>query len=177
MQQSPKSYPQLRQPQRGSLMKRLPILLLLVFFLVACGSTTIDTSLPIDQQINQAVQGAGATGSNIVSSYDGGNKVEVIDENIAGDSSDSDTINTIKADCFAFQKALWTSSVASQLSDVSIRVNTQVKDPYGHISNSSIGNCELPSATAQQFQWANLNDNDAWKVYDRAWLLPSLSQG
>ncbi len=158
-------------------MRQLSILLLLVFLLVACGSTTIDTSLPIDQQINQVVQRAGATGSDVVSSYNlAGDKTEVVDEYTTGGPSNGYTISIIKVDCFAFQKALWTSSVEKQLSDVFVRVNSRVQDQYGHISNSKIGSCDVSSATAQQLQWSHLDENDAWKVYDRTWLLPRLSK-
>ena len=166
-------------------MRKIIVLVFLLLALIGCGSTDTTSStdtqptppLTVDQQINQLVQNAGSNGTNIVSHYNlGGDNAEVIDEQSVGGFSNGDTVESIKIDCFAIQKALWTSSVASKISDVEVRVNGQLQDQYGKTSNGMWGSCELKSDTAKQFVWDNLTQDDAWKVYDNTWILPSLTQ-
>jgi hypothetical protein len=58
----------------------------------------------------------------------------------------------------------------------SVQVNADLVDKYGNKSNGLIGTCELSSATAKNFNWDNLEQDQAWGDYNSTWLLPSLTQ-
>jgi hypothetical protein len=164
----------------GATMRRLFILILLIAGLlsVSCGeSPQVVPNSP--QNIDQVVLSIGASGSNVTSQYNDSNHTETISENLGGNMFDNDNATTIlivKKDCFYFQKAVYTSTLTVQVSDVKVQINADLVDKYGNKSNGLIATCELSSATAKNFNWDNLDQAQAWGDYDSTWLLPSLTQ-
>lgn len=156
----------------------LALLALLFGALLACGESSQATRVPNSpQSIDQVVLGANTRGADTTSNYNANNQTEAISENLGGNLvTNSWTVEDIKQDCFNFQKAVYTSLLTVHVSDVTVQVNADLVDKYGNKSNGLIGMCELSSATAKNFNWDNLEQDQAWGDYDSTWLLPSLTQ-
>lgn len=138
--------------------------------------STPASRLPVDQQVANLVENAGATGQNMTSSYDARTQAVTITETTEGGFTKSGTVDGIKMDCFDFQKALWTAGIAPQISDVKVTINGSLIDQYGHTTTGLWGSCELTRATAGKFVWNNLTWESAWQDYDSQYIRPDLLQ-
>lgn len=135
----------------------------------------------MNQQLNDIVQHAGLLGNVSPPTYGGiyttsDKSVAVGDYVGQGDLTNGLTVQEIKLECFDAQKALWTSGVASKISDVTMGVSMDVIDQYGKQSVQIVATCELSKDTAQKFVWGNLTDDSAWEVYDNTFIAPFLTQ-
>ena len=175
-------------------MKRLyPILALLILILAACGSdtgtstgnptpapTSVPTATPtpksVAQQVHDLVSNAGMLGKTTTTyGYTDNPKAVIVKDNIGdGNLTNSLTVGEIHLECFNAQKALWTSHL--DLTEVLVQVSMNVVDQYGNQSNQIVATCDLVQATAQKFNWSNLDQESAWQDYDNTTIAPFLTK-
>ncbi len=133
------------------------------------------------QQLNDIIQHAGLLGNVSPPTY--GALYSTSDKSVAvgdyigqGNLTNGMTVQEIKLECFDAQKALWTSGVASKLSDVLMGISMDVIDQYGKQSKQVVATCDLSKDTAQKFVWDNLTDDMAWGDYDNTYIDSFLTQ-
>jgi hypothetical protein len=145
---------------------------------------TVDTSQPtatpqpksIAQQVNDLVGNAGMLGQvSTTYGYTDNPKAVVVKDNIGdGNLTNALTVGEIHLECFNAQKALWTAHL--DLTEVLVQISMNVVDQYGNASNQLVATCDLVSATAQKFNWDNLDQDSAWQVYDNTSIAPFLTK-
>src|SRR5258708_5995829 len=81
----------------------------------------------IGQQVDSIVQNAGLLGK-AKTSYQSDGTVTVTDDIGDGNLTNSLTVGEIHLECFTAEKALWTSGIASKLSDVTVNITMNVVD-------------------------------------------------
>jgi hypothetical protein len=157
------------------------LLLLVTTGLAACGDTTTSAApvpTTVGGRIQLTVQNSGINGTDVSTNYDEQVKTVTVIETL----SESYTLDTgtvvmgVKSECFRVQKALWTSSDASDITSATLTVSGTLTDKYGNDHQGMIGQCDLHSDTAQKFNWDSLSFDQAWGDYDSTYLLPSLTK-
>jgi hypothetical protein len=80
-------------------------------------------------------------------------------------------------DAFNVEKALWTSGkLPSNVTEVDVHLAGDLKDQYGNTSPGNWAAVTLSKDTESKFNWDNLDQTSAWKVYDTAFLVANLRQ-
>lgn len=130
----------------------------------------------LQSQASQVVGGANLTGKVKNVAEDSG-LVTVNDDIGDGNLTNGLTVTEIKSDCFNAQQALW-KQLGDQISEVDVNVYENVVDQYGNTSNQSVAHCALKKATEQQFNWDNLDYDQAWNNndYDSEYIASFLTQ-
>jgi hypothetical protein len=81
----------------------------------------------------------------------------------------SSTQTVCKADVFNEMKALFTSRL--NINEVEVTINGPVTDSYGNNTTGQYADADLTLATAQLFNWDNLDYDTAWNDYDSVWVI------
>jgi hypothetical protein len=128
----------------------------------------------IQSQTSQLASDSTEFGSNISSKDTNG--AVTITETMGTALDNNGAKIQIETDCFNIQKAIWQKSVTG-VTGVTVKVMTQLTDPYGKQSTGLVGACSLSDINAKQFHWENLDWRTTWDNgdYDVIYLLPSLN--
>jgi hypothetical protein len=100
-----------------------------------------------------------------VALQDGG--VVIVTETLKPNSIAASSL--IKLDMFTIQRTLWTKW-HGPLTEVDVNVEGPLQDAYGNVSTGLYAHTQLTAATASLFNWANLDQDSAWNVYDAAYI-------
>jgi hypothetical protein len=126
----------------------------------------------VEQQLQDIAKDSGILGKLDLadSTYDPGDKIFVVFDDIGDGSFGNEDF--AKMEVFDIQKAVWTSKLAGQVSEVRVNVTMNLTDAKGNTNNLPVAHAWLTKDNASTFNWQNTYSKAAWEAYDNTWLKP-----
>jgi hypothetical protein len=135
-------------------------------------TTALSPSTSLTQQIEQVASSAGQYGTSYQVTNRTNNNILIVET--LKKATATQIRPSIKSDCFAVQRAIWTNNF--KISQLDLQFAGSAYDKYGNAITTTLGSCTLDSATAKRFVWNNLTADTAWdqQAYTSTTLAPSV---